>query len=173
MERTQTHPDLQSIIIDNLRAWYGDQPTTARDFDWPGVTDVNLRQNELGWEIFYDGFLIPDCAAIQQAYYEYLKKRNTGRRWASQLIRCFWTTAWDLWRHRIKILSTPDNASRIAHIALVDQQIQEWYGEKFAQAPRHGMNQWFSKPIDQLLGEPLNSKEQWMQIVDAALHYFA
>jgi predicted aminopeptidase len=80
-------------------------------------------------------------------------------------------TTWDLWRHRMKILSTPDNASRIAHIALVDQKLQERY-DQFDNTPQRGMNRWFSQPIDQLLGEPLDSKEQWIQIVGAAFHYF-
>jgi hypothetical protein len=104
--------------------------------------------------------------------YEYLQKRNTGRRWASQLIRRFWTTAWDLWHHRTKIISTPNNASGIVHIALVDQQIQERY-DQFAAEPHHQeMNRWFLQPIDELHGEPLDSKEQWIQIVDTAFHYF-
>jgi hypothetical protein len=86
MERKHTQLDQQAIIIENLRAWYGDQPQTAREFDWPGITEANLLQIDLGWGIFYSGFLIPDWVAIHQAYYDYLQKRNTGRRWASQLI---------------------------------------------------------------------------------------
>jgi hypothetical protein len=70
MERKNTHPDLQAMIVEHLRAWYEDQPPTACDFDWPGITEVNPLQKELGWGIFYDRFLIPEWAAIQeQAYY--------------------------------------------------------------------------------------------------------
>ena len=139
--------------------------------NWTGLNDTNRRQNDLGWRHFNNGFLVYEWLAIQQAYYDYLGKRHTGRRWASQLIRRLWTTSWDLWRHRMKILNTPDNASRIAHTALVDQQIQERYDDH-NHDPRIDLRRWFSKNLQDIQNETLDFKEQWLQLVDAALTYY-
>jgi hypothetical protein len=118
IERHHTQPDIQTIVIANLRSWYADLPPVTHTVDWPGLTAANELQNELGWNQFYDGFLIADWMAIQQAYYDYLEKRHTGRRWASQLIRRLWTTSWDLWKHRMKILRTPDNGRSLPILSL-------------------------------------------------------
>jgi hypothetical protein len=168
MERHHTQPDIQTIVIANLRSWYADLPPVTHTVDWPGLTAANELQKKLGWNHFYDGFLIADWMAIHQAYYDYLEKRHTGRHWASQLIRRLWTTSWDLWKHRMKILRTPDNASRIAHIALIDLRYDQYAHDPHPERIRH----WFSQNLDHLHSEPLDAKEQWLQLVDAAFLYY-
>ena len=42
-------------------------------------------------------------AEVQHSWYLLLKKRNTGLRWASQLIRKLLNIAWDQWEHRNRI----------------------------------------------------------------------
>jgi hypothetical protein len=166
-----THPALQRNILQNLKAWHDDRPSTTLPSDWPGITDLVNRQHQAGWTPFFTGFLTDGWADTQQAYYVFLKKRNTGRRWASQLIRKFWMISWDLWRHRMKIADTPDNASRLAHMLLLDQQIQERYNTHTPNT-RLELRRWFSQPIDSVQAETLDFKEQWIQMVDSAHRYY-
>jgi hypothetical protein len=166
-----TQPDAQRIILANLRSWHDDNGPITITVDWPGLHDTNRQQNDLGWRHFHDGFLVSGWAAIQQAYYDFLGKRHTGRRWASQLIRRLWTTSWDLWRHRMKIINTPDNVSRINHTALVDQQIQERY-DSYHHDPQIELRRWFSQELPTIQNETLDFKEQWLQLVDTAFTYY-
>jgi hypothetical protein len=71
----------------------------------------------------------------------------------------------------MKILQTPDNVARIAHITLVDQQVQERY-DHIATDPHHALRRWFSQAIKNIQNEPLGFKEQWLQLVDAAFLYY-
>ena len=126
----------------------------------------------MGWNSFFDGFIPEGWIETQQTYYNFLKRRNTGRRWASQLIRKFWGVSWDLWRHRMKIANTLDNESNLAHMLLLDQKVQDRY-EKYATDPRPELSRWFAQTIQSVQEENQDFKEQWIQFVDSALGYYS
>jgi hypothetical protein len=171
MTTKHTHPDLRHGIINNLQHWHDHLPPTTIVSDWPGVTELFATQNDIGWRPFFDGFIPAGWIETQQAYYTFLEKRLTGRRWASQLIRKFWSTSWDLWRHRMKIAETPDNASRLAHMVLLDAQIQTRY-EQNDNDPQPELRRWFSQTMQSVQTETQDFKEQWIQMVDTATGYF-
>jgi hypothetical protein len=144
MTTKHTHPDLRHGIITNLQQWHDHLPPTNIVSDWPGVIKLFAMQNDIGWRPFFYGFIPAGWIETQQAYYTtFLEKRHMGRRWASQLIRKFWSISWDLWRHRMKISETPDNASRLAHMSLLDEQIQTRYVQN-GNNPQPELRRWFS-----------------------------
>jgi hypothetical protein len=171
MTTKHTQPELRQGIIDNLQHWHDQVPPNPILSDWPGVPELFATQNEVGWRPFFDGFITDGWIEIQQAYYTFLERRNTGRRWASQLIRKFWGISWDLWRHRMKIAETPDNASRLAHMSLLDDQIQIRY-DQHDNDPLPELQRWFSQPMPSVQTETQDFKEQWIQMVDTARGYF-
>jgi hypothetical protein len=71
----------------------------------------------------------------------------------------------------MKIADTPDNASRLAHMLLLDQQIQERYNTHTPNT-RPDLRRWFLQPIDSVQAETLDFKEQWIQMVDSAHRYY-
>jgi hypothetical protein len=160
MTKKHTQPDLQHGILTNLQTWHDQLPPTAIVSDWPGISDLFTQQHATGWRPFFDGFINEGWIEIQQAYYTFLEKRNTGRRWASQLIHKFWGISWDLWRHQMKIAETEDNASRLAHMSLLDERIQT------------ELHRWFASTMQSIQTETQDFKEQWIQMVDTALEYF-
>jgi hypothetical protein len=172
MTQKHTQPELQQGILQNLQRWHDHLPPTSPTSDWPGISEIFTQQNATGWRSFFDGFINEGWIEIQQAYYTFLEKRNTGRRWASQLIRKFWSISWDLWRHRMKIAETPDNASRLAHMALLDDQIQTRF-EQYEDNPLPELRRWFSQPMQSIQTETEDFKEQWIQMVDTASKYFS
>jgi hypothetical protein len=171
MTTKHTQPELQHGILTNLQQWHDQLPATVIVSDWSGLLDLFTQQHITGWRPFFDGFIHEGWIEIQQAYYTFLERRNTGRRWASQLIRKFWGISWDLWRHRMKIADTPDNASRLAHMLLLDDRIQTRY-EQNATEPIPELHRWFSPTMQSLQTETQDFKEQWIQMVDTALGYY-
>ena len=71
----------------------------------------------------------------------------------------------------MKIAETPDNASRIAHMLLLDLQIQTRY-EQYDDDPQPEMRRWFSQTMQSVQTETQDFKEQWIQMVDTASGYF-
>jgi hypothetical protein len=46
-----------------------------------------MAQHAIGWQAFLEGCVLKDWAAKQQAYYDWLQKKNTGKRWTTTLIQ--------------------------------------------------------------------------------------
>lgn len=68
-----THRALQRNILQNLKAWHDDRPSTTTPSDWPGITNLVHQQHQAGWTSFFTGFLTDGWADTQQAYYVFLK----------------------------------------------------------------------------------------------------
>ena len=90
----------------------------------------------------------PSKAAGQNDYYQFLGKRNTGRRWLAALIEFLWNTAWDLWEHR-----NGHQARRAAaqEQAALRHSIQEEYDRGTLGLPR---------PVQDLFQRPLEFRLQ-------------
>jgi hypothetical protein len=71
----------------------------------------------------------------------------------------------------MKIADTLDNASRLAHMLLLVQQIQERYNTHTPNT-RLELRRWFSQPIDSVQDETLDFKEQWFQMANSANQYY-
>jgi hypothetical protein len=71
----------------------------------------------------------------------------------------------------MKIAETPDNASRLAHMSLLDEQIQTQF-EQHKNNPLPELRRWFSQPMQSIQTETEDFKEQWIQMVDTAIEYF-
>jgi hypothetical protein len=71
----------------------------------------------------------------------------------------------------MKIAETPDNASRLVHMSLLDEQIQTRYVQN-ANDPQPELRHWFSQTMQSVQTETQDFKEQWIQMVDTAIGYF-
>jgi hypothetical protein len=121
-----TQYDLHGRILEGLSAWHDDRPPTQpMTSNWPDVEQTLHDQQTLGWHLFFDGFITHSWMATQQSYLEFLSKKTTGKRWLSRLIMQMWEIAWDMWRHRMKIVDTIDSQALIAQMAALDIQVQE------------------------------------------------
>jgi hypothetical protein len=76
-----------------------------------------------------------------------------------------------MWRHRMKILDTPDSQSLLAQMTVLDEQIQERF-TCFHTDPIPELQRWFAQPVDHVALETLDFKKQWLEIVDSALNYY-
>jgi hypothetical protein len=101
LTKVLTLPDLQKAIITCLRAWRNqDNNYPNPSYNWPGVNDIILDQDIVGWQSFLEGCILHSWAAKQQEYYNWIKRRNTGKRWITTLIKKLWEISWNMWEQQ-------------------------------------------------------------------------
>jgi hypothetical protein len=76
-----------------------------------------------------------------------------------------------MWRHRMKILETPDSHALLTQMTILDLQIQERF-TSFQADPIPELQRWFAQPANHVALETLDFKEQWIEFVDSALKYY-
>ena len=104
LARQFTNPVAARAILLRLHEWVTRQSPSPITTTVPFLSEALEHQECLGWEATLYGFWAPEWAEMQDVYYRFIGRRNTGRRWLSQLIVQIWNTAWDLWEHRNGVL---------------------------------------------------------------------
>jgi hypothetical protein len=121
----QTDPDIQNIILSYLKNWREEVSLgTANIFLFD---DLILRQSRIGWRRFFEGWLARDWSVAQQAYYQLIKSRRSGKRWAVELIKKLWAIAWDLWEHRNGILHDTQNEVTKTEMRALHRNVTDAY----------------------------------------------
>lgn len=164
MQRQHTKPTLRHAIMSLLNQWYEDLPWNPPPSLDNDDNHTFASQQRAGTVRVMDGFLVSQWAEVQQKYYEWIQKRYTGRRWLSRLIQKLWEIAWDLWRHRQKVLQTPTALFISQRHTNLDRQITQAYQQHFP-TPTPRLARWFSQPLPSLLAESLDFKQQWLAMI--------
>jgi hypothetical protein len=162
-----TLPDLQAAILTRLRAWR-DQDVNPPEpsFHWPGVNNIVLDQDEVGWRAFLEGCVLQAWAAKQQEYYDWLKRRNTGKRWVTTLIKKLWEISWNMWEQRNGELKNPESPASLREHTRLDALITINYNDISTLAIRD--RRWFRRLKEVLFTESLEYKHQWLESVRLA-----
>jgi hypothetical protein len=159
-----TLPDLWTAILSRLTAWQAQAevlPLPA--YNWPGVNDIVWKQDRVGWRVFLEGGVLQDWAAKQQEYFEWLNKRNTGKRWITTLIKKLWQISWTMWDHRNKESKNPESPDPLQAHNRLDALITQQYKDLSTLATRD--RRWFRRPKEVLFTEPIEYKQQWLESV--------
>jgi hypothetical protein len=160
----RTSPDLQHAILRRLQQWrLQEDDHTPLSYNWPGVNDLVRLQDSVGWQAFLEGGVLLAWAAKQQDYYDWLNKKNTGKRWVTTLITKLWEISWDLWEHRNGELKNPSSPASIRDHARLDALIAADYADQ-TQLFRKDYR-WFRRPRAIIFLESLDYKTQWLESV--------
>jgi hypothetical protein len=128
------------------------------------ITHVIDAQCAIGWFPFLMGHISNHWKSVQHAYFLWQGRRNTGKKWATQLIIQLQNVSWDMWEHRNGILHNTMTPAKLRALARLDDSIQEEYSAGTHRLlPRD--HRWFDKPIETVLGYPFQEKEQWLSSV--------
>ena len=93
-QRRFTHPTLSSSVLSALRAWrHGAAPSPLASTAVPQLSAAAAAQRLLYWDAAFEGRWSLLWASVQDDYYRFLGKRNTGRRWQMALIVFLCNTA--------------------------------------------------------------------------------
>jgi hypothetical protein len=110
----------------------------------------------VGWRVFLEGGLLKEWASKQQDYYDWLDKKNTGKRWTTTLIKKLWEISWDMWEHRNGELHNPASPAAFREHARLDALITLEYAN-IRRLSRKDLR-WFRRPQAVLVLEPIERK---------------
>jgi hypothetical protein len=161
-----TMPDIKHAIIHQITAWKKLRDPPPPSYAWPGVDDLVRAQGQVGWRAFLEGGVLQEWAGKQQEYYTWLKKKNTGRRWTTNLIQKMWEISWDMWEHRNDELINPTSPASLREHLRLDNLIRAEYAQ-----PRRLLvkdKRWFKRTHEVLATEPIEYKKQWLESVTLA-----
>jgi hypothetical protein len=167
LKKALTLPDLQKAILSRLRSWRNQEAEwPAPSYNWTGVNDLVVNQDLIGWHAFIEGAVLKAWAAKQQEYYDWLERRNTGKRWLTTLIKKLWEISWNMWEQRNGELNNPASPAILREHARLDAIINREYDDLTTLAIRD--RRWFRRPKEVLFTEPLEYKQQWLESVSLA-----
>jgi hypothetical protein len=173
MVKHHTMPALTKAIIRSLKAWRTPpiRPLHRSTTNRYGLQRALLDQNSIGWYNFLMGKVSVRWQAVQHKYFEWLKRRNTGKAWVQALIQKIWEISWSMWDNRNDIrLNTITPANRRA-IADLNHQIRAEF-DLGTEGVGHRDHHWFVKPLSHVLAFDKEHKAQWLASVDLARYRF-
>jgi hypothetical protein len=171
LTQARTMPDLANAIINRLRSWRSQTAPTPPTYNWPGVNDLILAQDSIGWRAFLEGAVLIAWAEKQQEYLVWLKRRNTGKRWVTTLIKKLWEISWDLWEQQNGELTNPASPASLREHARLGALIALDFQDQTTLATRD--RRWFRRPKQVLFTETSEYKEQWLKSVRLARAKYA
>ena len=167
METTNTMPEMREAIVARLCQWKG---ITRQDCNWTashGLRDAIRHQDELGWYNFLMGRISIEWKAVQQKYYKWLGKRNTGRKWAVVLIKKIFEISWDMWDHQNRVQLKTTTRAKARRINALNRLIMDEYERgSVGMIPRD--LHWLAKPRSKIIAYDYERKEQWVESVQLA-----
>jgi hypothetical protein len=167
LNKANTLPDIQSAILSRLQSWYEQsEPLPTPTYNWPGLNDLVLQQDSVGWRNFLEGGVLQEWAAKQNEYYEWLQRRNTGKRWITTLIKKLWEISWNMWEQRNGELKNPASPASLREHARLDARIHIEYNDISTLTIKD--RRWFRRSKEVIFTENLEYKHQWLESVSLA-----
>jgi hypothetical protein len=118
------------VIITRFHSWRNqDANPPVPSYNWPGVNNIVLDQDVVGWGAFLvEGGVLHVWAAKQQEYYyNWIKRPNTGQRWITILIKKLWEISWNMWEQRNGEVNKPKSPASLREHTWLDALITTNY----------------------------------------------
>lgn len=75
-----TGPNIQAAVFKHLKGRRSS--TVISSHHAPNLQDAAQQKNLLGWQLFFEGWILQDWAGMQQPYYNMIKSCWSEKRWA-------------------------------------------------------------------------------------------
>ena len=172
MIKALTLPEIKNAILHRIATVRNQEAVLPPIYcNWPGLTNLISAQDKVGWKNFMEGGILHEWAAKQQEYYDWLQKRNTGKRWITTLIKKLWEISWNMWEQRNGELKNPTSPANLRDHARLDADITREYQDRTTLTQRD--RRWLRRPKEVLFTEPLEYKQQWLESVRLARSRYA
>jgi hypothetical protein len=166
MDDIKTAPLIQGALLTALKCWIA---ATVIPTDFTAEIQSALdQQHTLGWDHFVRGRIAIQWQTVQSVYFEELKVRQTGQKWASLLIMAVWEFTWTLWDHRNDVLHNSDVHDQLLDMDSIDLAIiEEWHAGGEELIPMDRM-QWKGLDLETLLAKRGRFRRDWLSFVQTA-----
>ena len=161
----KTEPGICRAICSNLLSWRSNTEPTRNTSYFRGLAAALQAQATIGWKALLAGFIAIEWSGVQEAYYQWVGSRRSGRRWAAALIKKIWEVSWDMWEHRNGFVHTP-SANTVASRAITRALRQE-HALGIHSLPRQDQHL-FRITLDTLLQSRVEVQQAWLSNVKAA-----
>ena len=163
-------PELKTAILARLRSWRNPptcpyRPATITNLF--GLRSAVHQQDSIGWYNFCMGRLGTNWQAVQQRYYEWLTRRNTGKAWVKALIQKVWAVSWDMWDHRNEVRLGTVSPALQREITTTNNSITAEF-ETGLTGLGFRDHHWLDKPIATVLKYDHEHKKQWLASIELA-----
>jgi hypothetical protein len=163
LQEKGTHPHIIAIICARLLQWSSGQHLQPIQSNIPGLTDTIHQQDSMGWQSLLEGKWAVGWSILQDKYFKWKGRKNTGRRWLVAVIQKLWDTAWDFWDHRNQVrLVVHEQEARLK----AQQAIRDQY--RLGQRDLHpnDFRLLFQRPQRDLLADSLSTQQTWIRRIE-------
>ena len=167
LESVHTAKEVTFWIIQRLTEWRSSAPFSRPHSDMPGLLLAIAAQDRIGWLAFFEGCIAVEWAGVQEAYFLWLGRRNTGKRWATSLVVKLLEVAWDLWDHRNQVKKHLETAQDIARRDATMLAVRSEYAFGRSGLPRRDWRL-FKRPLISILSSSLHYMDAWILRVEIA-----
>jgi hypothetical protein len=165
-----TCPLLRTQILKGLKSIRSSSPiVTSIPSDTHKCRLGIMHQANLGWDKLMLGMISRHWAASQDSYYKFIGKRNTGKKWATALIKKLWSVSWDMWDNRNQVLHFQNRlrGNKEKHNKL-NQIIEDIYSTNIFSFQHWARNLLCNKSLNDIQRLPLREKTKWVNSMTTA-----
>ena len=171
MEKTETHIQVQEIILQGIKAAITEGIETVDDnqlsFQPSGIIQSALQeQNEIGWTNFYKGRLSKKWEQVQQQHYNQTKpKKADTHRWATSIISTMWQGLLLMWEDRNDDQHGRDTIeAAVKERDILLNKIHQLYTQKESFDPED--RRLYHKPEEQWKEETSKKIREWINLAE-------
>jgi len=161
LKEEDTDPAIIQALTTGLQSWYqGVAPQSG--------SPALVLQLLLGWDSALDGWLGIEWRLQQEAYWNQWKWKKSSKRWTLELIKKLWNIAWDMWDHCNGILHHADRPHDDVLDSAINNQVRQLFSYRVQAVPWDAFT-FFQHPLEEVLENSRQYKEQWVASVQAAI----
>jgi len=146
-----------------LRSW--PLPNATPSTSLPFLND----QDNIGTQYLWDGWLCRGWREYQDQIWKQSRSCKSSQRWTSEIIKKLWNVAWDMWEQRNEALHNSTINRELILEKDVNKQIRTVYATRPGRLARADLGL-MKNTVDHQLQLPLNTKQQWLESIAAAMH---
>jgi len=158
-----TERQLRNQLMAYLQNWNSPNDTAMT----PG-TPMHA-QEAIEKKHIWDGWLSKEWREQQEQAWKRMRSQKSSQRWTSELIKKLWNVAWDMWEQRNNALHESNLNRETILEKDINNKIRKIYSVGIGQLARGGFRL-MKHPLEHQLQLPLNTKQQWVESINAALH---
>lgn len=125
MTALETMPAIQEVMTFNLRSWFYGRTLANVSTRSKSLRKVILGQHRIGWNNLMYGRAHYLWIREQMKYYERIGSSRSPKRWLTAILKCLWTTAWDMWQHRNHVKFKLENTHSSPKIVYLRTRIEK------------------------------------------------